>query len=145
MKDQPTLEEMMKVRGYLHESHKVLLANDPDFLRKYDELYNSVLGKNEGGKLPVKTRELIVIGILASKGEYPALELHIKRALELGDSPIEILEALETTMFYAGAPSLMYGVETLQKVLQKMNLINAETRVLSNSKSSSDKAKGEKS
>jgi alkylhydroperoxidase/carboxymuconolactone decarboxylase family protein YurZ len=80
-----------------------------------------------------------VIGILASKGEYPALELHIKRALDLGDTPFEILQALEATMFYSGAPSLIYGIETLEKVLQEMKRINPKTKVMSNPNSSSDK------
>jgi len=123
-----TLKEMLKVRGYLQESHKVLLANDPEYLNAYDNLYAYVLKGKKSDKLPVKFRELVVIGILASKGEYSALELHIKRALELGTSPLEIIEALEVTMFYAGAPSLMYGIETLEKVLRDKKLINSETK-----------------
>ncbi len=133
------LDQIERVRGYLHESHKVLLANDPDFLNAYDQLYRHILKERREHKLHVKTKELVVIGILASKGEYPALELHIKRALDLGDTPIEILEALEAAMFYSGAPSLIYGIESLEKVLLKMNAIDPKTKVMQKRESSGAK------
>jgi alkylhydroperoxidase/carboxymuconolactone decarboxylase family protein YurZ len=135
----PTLDQIERVRGYLHESHKVLLANDPDFLNVYDQLYRYILMERKEPELHVKTKELVVIGILASKGEYAALELHVKRALDLGDTPLEILEALEAAMFYSGAPSLIYGIESLERVLLKLNRIDPVTKAMKKRKSSNAK------
>jgi 4-carboxymuconolactone decarboxylase len=123
-----SLASLQKTRGYIHESHKVLMANDPDFLSKYDQLYKAILAEENAKALPIRIKELIVIALLASKGEYPPLELHIRRALKLGASSQEILEALETTMFYSGAPSLLYGMETFEKVAREMGEIDAESR-----------------
>jgi 4-carboxymuconolactone decarboxylase len=123
-----SLASLQKTRGYIHESHKVLMANDPDFLSKYDQLYRAILAEENAKALPIRMKELIVIALLASKGEFAPLELHIRRALKLGASSQEILEALETTMFYSGAPSLLYGIETFEKVAREMGEIDAESR-----------------
>ncbi len=123
------LKEMKRTRGYLHESHKILIANDPEFLRRYDRLYGYVVGREED--LPIKVRELIVIGLLSSRGEHRALALHLKRALEFGATPLEIIQALETAMFFSGAPTLIYGLETFEEVLMRANMMDKETKVIS--------------
>jgi alkylhydroperoxidase/carboxymuconolactone decarboxylase family protein YurZ len=126
--DDFSLASLEKTRGYILESHKVLMANDPDFLGKYDQLYKALLAEENAKALPIPMKELIVIALLASKGEHPPLELHIRRALKLGAGSQEILEALELTMFYSGAPSMLYGIESLEKVAREMGEIDAKSR-----------------
>jgi len=105
------LEKMERKRGYLLRSHKLLKEKDVDFLRKYEELYSYIMTRE--GKLSIKTKELIAITLLASRGFYEAMRLHVRRAMRYGVTKEEIIEALQVSMLYSGAPSLLYGLEKI--------------------------------
>lgn len=112
------IARMKKERGgEISKTHEYLARSDPDFTEIYDELFEVLWTKKR--VLPTKVKELVVIAILASKGQYDALRTHIKRAREKGVSPQEILETLENTMLYAGAESLIHGGLELLKVLEE--------------------------
>jgi 4-carboxymuconolactone decarboxylase len=111
------LSKAKEKRGYLLESHRFLAAHDPEFLEAYENLFEKVM--TEDRALTVKTKELIVIALLASKGQYPAVQLHAKRAMEHQATAGEVLESLETAMLYSGAPSLIYGLDPLIKLLSE--------------------------
>jgi len=111
------LEKMRRERGYLLPTHELLAADDPEFLGRYDSLFEYVMGRN--GALPIRVKELIVIAILSMRGAHREVELHIGRALKHGATKTEIIEALETAMFYSGAPTLMHGIDTLIRQLSE--------------------------
>jgi alkylhydroperoxidase/carboxymuconolactone decarboxylase family protein YurZ len=46
------------------------------------------------------------------------VRLHCERALALGVSPREVLEAVEVAAIPGGMPGLWLGVETLQDILK---------------------------
>lgn len=109
---------MKKERGgEISKTHEYLARNDPDFTEIYDKLFEVLWTKKR--TLPTKVKELVVIAILASKGQYDALRTHIRRAREKGVSPQEILETLENTMLYGGAEALIHGGLELLKVLEE--------------------------
>jgi len=118
-------EDIRKKRGYLHVAHSFLISNDPEYFSKYEQLYDATMNTNS--VLSIKVRELIAIALLASRGQYDALKLHIKRALDNNASVSEIIESLKIAMFYVGAPSLMYGIEKLIEYLREKNMIDEKT------------------
>jgi alkylhydroperoxidase/carboxymuconolactone decarboxylase family protein YurZ len=119
------LKKLRKERGYLLESHEFLASNDPGFLRNYNSLFEYLM--TEDRHTSIKVKELIVIALLSSKGQYRAAELHVKRALDHGATPMEVLEAMEVALLYSGAPSLIYGAEALIKHLKKIGRVQPGT------------------
>lgn len=61
--------------------------------------------------LDIKTRELVVIAIIAAQGGLPKpLEVHIRSALDQGVSKDEIIAVLETVASYAGMPKAISAI-----------------------------------
>ena len=69
------------------------------------------------GALPRKTKELIMVGITCALNRPRGVKLHSERALTLGASPREVLEAIEVAAIPGGMPGLWLGVETLDEIL----------------------------
>jgi alkylhydroperoxidase/carboxymuconolactone decarboxylase family protein YurZ len=93
--------------GKLSKMHHLLARTDIEFLSTYDDLFALLMTNDRA--LTIKTKELVVIGILASKGQYDALNTHIKRALKVGVTEAEVIEVLEVAMLYAGTESMIRG------------------------------------
>ena len=71
---------------------------------------------------PRKTKELIMVGITCAMLRPRGVRLHSERALNLGASPREVLEAMEVAAIPGGMPGLWMGVETLQDIVKKKGL-----------------------
>ncbi len=108
------IKEMEKDRGYLPPPWKYMVEKDVNFMEAYNKLYNC--GLNDGKALPVKTRELIPIALLAFRGNENGVYEHIKRALKHGATKREILEALETLIIPGGAPTFATGLRALMRI-----------------------------
>ncbi|MGW0950156.1 carboxymuconolactone decarboxylase family protein [Streptomyces sp. NPDC002623] len=76
------LEQNM--RGDVHPGFRALERVDPTYLRAYQEYARVVYGQADS-VLPSGMRELIVIALLAGKGDWPQMQLHTRRALLNGD------------------------------------------------------------
>ncbi len=120
------LKKLRKKRGYLLATHEFLAANDREFLKAYDNLFGYLMTKEKA--LTIRVKELIVIALLCSRGQYDAARLHIKRAMAHSATAREILEALETAMFYTGAPSLIYGADSLIRHLEESGKIDSRSK-----------------
>ena len=103
-----------KKRGYASPAWDYAAEKDVDFQEAYENLYERALGA--GKVLPVKTRELIAIGILAYRGAEGGVYNHMKRALEHGATKQELYEAIETTIIPGGAPTYSVGLRALMKI-----------------------------
>lgn len=108
------IESMKRERGYLPPPWVYAAEKDVDFMEAYNNLYD--LGLNAGKALPVKTRELIAIVLLAFRGNEASVYEHMKRALKHGATKQEILEALETSIIPGGAPTLGTGLRALLRI-----------------------------
>jgi len=108
------IEEMKKDRGYLPAPWAFLAEKDLDFMEAYNHLYKR--GLNDGRALPAKTRELVAIGILAFRGLNDAVYEHSKRALRLGATKQELLEAIETLLIPGGAPAFGTGLQAFIRI-----------------------------
>jgi hypothetical protein len=79
------LEEMMKKRGYIYPSYRMLADDDPDFLETYDKLYElAILRKRI---FPEKIKELFFICAIAARNPGDASARAITKS--------ETLERLE--------------------------------------------------
>jgi AhpD family alkylhydroperoxidase len=113
-KKQNLIQKMEKERGYLYPTWRYMVDKDVAFMEAYNNLYERVL--TDGKALAAKTRELIAIAILAFRGQENAVYLHAKRALRLGATKQELLEAIETTVIPGGALTFQVGVAALMRI-----------------------------
>ncbi len=102
--------------GAENKAYNVIAKLDPEYFEKLKGLYvDGTFGRE--GALPRKTKELIMVGITCALGRARGVRLHSQRALTLGASPREVLEAIEVAAIPGGMPGLWLGVETLEEVL----------------------------
>lgn len=100
--------------------HEYMASERPELLRLYNDLAAAALEhrpRSDGVELPPQYRELIVLGILAFRGtSTESLVSHIERALELGASRREVLDAFEATLVPGGAPTMLNGFRALMSM-----------------------------
>jgi AhpD family alkylhydroperoxidase len=108
------VEAMSKERGYMPPPWAYMAEKDLDFIEAYNNLYTR--GLTDGKALPIKTRELIAIAILAYRGLTDAVYEHGKRALRHGATKQELMEAIETTIVPGGAPTFGTGLRALMMI-----------------------------
>jgi 4-carboxymuconolactone decarboxylase len=103
--------------GAENKAYSIIARLDPDYFEKLKGLYvDGTFGRE--GALPRKTKELIMVGITCALNRPRGVKLHSERALTLGASPREVLEAIEVAAIPGGLPGLWLGVETLEEVLK---------------------------
>jgi AhpD family alkylhydroperoxidase len=76
------------------------------------------LSVGEDGTLSVKVKELIVLGILASRGLQYGVEAHMRRALDYGATKEELFEAIKAAAVPGGGVAYSVGVRALQALDQ---------------------------
>ena len=103
--------------GAQNKAYDLIAQLDPEYFEKLKGLYvDGTFGRE--GALPRKTKELIMVGITCALNRPRGVRLHSERALSLGASPREVLEAVEVAAIPGGMPGLWLGVETLQDILK---------------------------
>ncbi len=113
-KKKELIKKMQKARGYMLGPWVYLTEKDVDFMEAYNNLYER--GLTDGKVLPAKVREFVAIGILAYRGLEDAVYQHCKRALRLGATKRELLEAIESAMIPGGTPTLALGLRALTRI-----------------------------
>ena len=103
--------------GAENKAYNVIARLDPEYFQKLKGIYVAGTFAREGA-LPRKTKELIMVGITCALNRPRGVRLHSERALALGASPREVLEAIEVAAIPGGLPGLWLGVETLEEVLK---------------------------
>jgi len=103
--------------GAQNKAYDLIARLDPEYFEKLKGLYvDATFGRD--GALPRKTKELIMVGICCALNRPRGVKLHSERALTLGATPREVLEAVEVAAIPGGMPGLWLGVETLDEILQ---------------------------
>ena len=103
--------------GAENTAYNAIAELDPEYFEKLKGIYvDGTFGRE--GALPRKTKELIMVGIACALRVARGIRIHSDRALTLGASPKEVLEAMEVAAIPGGMPGLWLGVETLQEVLK---------------------------
>ncbi len=69
------------------------------------------------GKISLKQKELVAVGIAVASKCEPCILAHVKKSLQAGATPEEILEAAEVAVMMGGGPAYMHlpaVIEALQ-------------------------------
>lgn len=111
------IEMVKEGKDYLPMHWAYVAEQDIDFLEAYATLYNR--GLTDGKALPAKVRELVVIGVLAFRQRENGAYDHMKRALRLGATKQEIVEAIESAMIPGGGPTFLTGMQALMRIVEE--------------------------
>jgi AhpD family alkylhydroperoxidase len=107
-------------RGYSPFWLRFMSEVDLEFLEAYSALYETIGARSV--HLPLKFKELITVAVLAVEHEDFGMRSHIKRALRLGATKEEIVEAFQTAYFHTGALTLVHGMKVLMEVLEEQKV-----------------------
>ena len=89
---------------------------DPEYVIARQPL--SELSVGEGKELSIKHREMVIIGILAFRGQQDGVVTHMRRAVQHGATKRELLEAIQSAAVPGGGPTLSTGVQALMRLDQ---------------------------
>lgn len=93
----------------------------PDLSRFVVEFpYSEIYTREE---VDLKTRELCTVAALTAIGTIPQLKDHINAALNVGNSPVEIVEVIMQMSAYAGFPKAINGAMAAKEVFADKNLL----------------------
>jgi AhpD family alkylhydroperoxidase len=76
------------------------------------------LSVGEAGALSVKVKELVVLGVLASRGLQYGVAAHMRRAIEYGATKEELFEAIKAAAVPGGGVAYSVGIRALQALEQ---------------------------
>ena len=102
--------------GAENTAYEVVARLDPEYFEKLKGLYVDGTFEREGA-LSRKTKELIMVGITTAIRAQRGVRVHTERALALGATPREVLEAMEVAAIPGGMPGLWLAVEILEAIL----------------------------
>jgi len=88
---------------------------NPEEFRKFNEFGSSVL---RDGKLSLKTKELIAVGISVNSRCSYCIALHTEKAFKAGATEEEIMEAGTVAVLMGGGQSFTYMTE-LKKAIDR--------------------------
>ena len=107
-------EDLPNPYGYSEMDRAAQL--DPAYAAARAEVRRLSVG--EDGTLSVKVKELIVLGILASRGLQYGVEARMRRALDYGATRDELFEAIKAAAVPGGGVAYSVGVRALQTLEQ---------------------------
>ena len=108
------LQEVMAKRGFVLDFHKVMVQEDPEFMRCYEALVSHVSTKKR--TLEKKIKAFIYIGVLtALQADSSHIGKHIKRAVENGATRQEILEIFELIYPPCGTLRFANGIKAFEE------------------------------
>jgi alkylhydroperoxidase/carboxymuconolactone decarboxylase family protein YurZ len=88
---------------------------DPEYVQARKPLAELSIG--EGKALPIKYREMVIIGILAFRGgSMEGMLAHLRRAIQCGATKRELLEAIQSAAVPGGGPTFSAGVRALMQL-----------------------------
>lgn len=116
-KQQELKDRFVKENGYWREDLEQSLKLDPEM---FEGFLDYVKAFEEHGVLDAKTKELVYIAVNASPTAVnkEAMQLHIKKALEVGVSKEEIIEVFELVACL-GIHSVTVGIPAINEVMSE--------------------------
>ena len=116
-RDKKTIDVFQKLFGVNPNDFK---SNDPEFMKI---LQNYIFGDIfETGELTFKERELITVICLTVIQCLPQLKAHINAALNIGNTPLEIREAIYTCFSFIGFPRTLNALEVFNNIMKEKNI-----------------------
>ena len=109
------VRKMKESRGYVFDFHKIMVAEDLPFIKKYNEM--SEAAYTDPRLLDSKTKELLFVAILTAKGATQAhIKTHMNLALKHGATKQDLLQTLELCFMPCGATAFMWGFDAWKDV-----------------------------
>ena len=119
------LEEIKKKRGFVLDFHKILIEEDLEFLKRYEELISTAYARQRN--LSKKVKELVFIAALtALQADKSHIGAHMKVAIENGASKQEILEVLECIFPPCGVLRFMNGLDAFKETVTSNRAQNTQ-------------------
>ena len=116
-RDKKTIDVFQKLFGVNPNDFK---SNDPEFMKI---LQNYIFGDIFAtGELAFKERELITVICLTVIQCLPQLKAHINAALNVGNTPLEIREAIYTCFSFIGFPRTLNALEVFNNIMKERNI-----------------------
>jgi len=107
---QAYVDEMARKRGYVLDYHRFMARYDFDVLSAANDLVDAAYLKQR--TLDRRTKELLfVLSLTVLRADKAHIRSHIRVALELGVTPMELLEAIEIALPEAGVVVFQHGLE----------------------------------
>ena len=108
------LQEVMAKRGFVLDFHRIMIEEDPEFMKCYEALVSLVSTRQR--TLEKKIKEFIFIGVLvALQADKSHIGKHIKRAVDHGATKKEILEIFELIYPPCGTLRFMNGLKAFEE------------------------------
>lgn len=121
-KGKSTLEDIQK--RSVEEIFKDLDDIAPDLARFVIEYpYSEIYTRDE---VDLKTREICTVSALTVLGTVPQLKEHINAALNVGNTPKEIVEIIMQMSAYCGFPKSINAVMAAKEVFAERDLLPVE-------------------
>lgn len=118
-KGKETLESIQQ--RSVEEIFKDLEDIAPDLSRFVVEFpYSEIYTRDE---VDLKTREICTVAALTVLGTVPQLKEHINAALNVGNSPTEVVEIIMQMSAYCGFPKAINGVMAAKEVFIERDLL----------------------
>ena len=105
-------------RGFVYDMFDFGIERDPDYWEVQVQVGWGFF-KEEPRYLEPKMRELIEIGVLAFRGLKYEVYTHTKKAIRLGATVEECMEAFEVAAIGGGGPVRMMGLEILKRIVDE--------------------------
>jgi len=112
------IRQMYDKRGYLFEWQAMLATEAPEFLEAFDKTWTVVNSDRPGG-LEAKYREMVYSTVASVLGEDAVARNHMHKALDLGCTRGELVDALLVAWTPTGSRTLIHGLRTLASVLEE--------------------------
>lgn len=118
MNPERILERIRASRGYVLPMHELLAKYHPEYLETYDAWFTSVM--REDSPLSRKVREFVMIAVcLSINSPENVVIAHMRRAMEHGATPEELLAVVELTVASHAAKPLASGTRSLQQLVEE--------------------------
>ena len=121
MEEKEIKELIMKIkkeRDRFLNFYRLLLKTDPEMMKKWDDLYSTEKFKERF--LSAREKELVDLGLSTALKWGIGLQVHLKKAVEMGITEQEIMEVFSLTAMTAGIPCMMYASDVYTE-LKKNN------------------------
>lgn len=114
---QDYIDQMVRKRKYVLEYHKVMAKQDYEVLKASNALVEAAYLKER--RLDRSVKELIfIVSLTVMRASQHHIASHIRVALDLGLSPLEVLEAIEIALPEAGVVAFQAGFEAWCEVVR---------------------------
>jgi alkylhydroperoxidase/carboxymuconolactone decarboxylase family protein YurZ len=119
------IAEIEAKRGYIYPWQEYLAREDPDFVERYEALWDMIGARSL--VLPASVKQLILIGVVCSRLDDVAMRTQIDRGLRMGITAQEIAEAIEVAFLPSGALTLVHGIKALVDGVAAQGTATAES------------------